>query len=198
MAIVKAARERVDKTVSLFKQLVGMMMVWGLVFSLVTIGSLKVAFDYDDTLVFSTPAYAKAFRSGVQPFSPAFWEIINNSYDIEGRKILANSLAWGLRIFGFKITILADRPSSGGQALRKEWRHLCSNFVFAGDGEAARRGALQNGTYVLYFTDRDSSIIEARKARILPVRIRRSSKSTYREEYHPGTLHELVIPGSEY
>ena len=172
-------------------------MVWGRIFRLVTIGDLRLGFDYDDTLVFSTPAFAKAFKSGAQPFTPAFWDTVNNSYDIEKPKRLAYSMAWLLRVLGFKITVLAGRPSYGGEALRKEWRHLVSNFVFANDRDR-KYLALQNGSHVLFLADSDSDIIEGRKAKVLTLRIRRSPKSTYKEDYHPGTLRELVIPLSEY
>ncbi|MBI5245157.1 MAG: hypothetical protein HY922_15955 [Elusimicrobia bacterium] len=199
MEIVKAAKEKVDKTVTFFKKALGIMMVWGLIFSLVTIGGLRVAFDYDDTLVFSSPAYAKAFKSGAQPFSPQFWETVNTSYDLESRKILTNVLAWAFRVFGFKITILADRASFGGDPLRKEWRRLASSFVFIGD-KGSKSAVLQpqKGTYVMYFGDRDSSITEGRKARVLTMRIKRSPKSMNKEDYHPGTQREIVVPFSEY
>jgi acid phosphatase class B len=196
MEIVKAAKEKVDKTVTFFKKVLGVMMAWGLVFSLVTIGGLRVAFDYDDTLVFSAPAYAKAFKSGTQPFSPQFWETVNTSYDLESRKIVSNALAWVFRVFGFRITILADRASYGGQALKKEWRHLASNFVFIGD-KGSKTATLQSGTYVMYFGDRDSSISDGRRARVLTLRIKRSPRSTNKEDYHPGTMGELVVPVSD-
>lgn len=197
MSLVKTVKDKADKTAEFLKKVFGMLMVWGLIFSLVTIGDLRVAFDYDDTLVFSTPAFAKAFKSGAQPFTPAFWDTVNNSYDIEKPKRLAYSMAWLLRILGFKITVLAGRPSYGGEALRKEWRHLVSNFVFANDRDR-KYLALQNGSHVLFLADSDSDIIEGRKAKVLTLRIRRSPKSTYKEDYHPGTLRELVIPLSEY
>ncbi|HAH06757.1 MAG TPA: hypothetical protein DCM05_09575 [Elusimicrobia bacterium] len=197
MEIVKSAKEKVDKTLTFAKKVLGMMMVWGLVFSLVTIGSLRVAFDYDDTLVFSSPAYAKAFKSGHQPFSPQFWETVNTSYDLESRKVLTNVMAWTLRLFGFKVTVLADRSSYGGQALRKEWRHLANQFVFVGD-KGSKSATLAGGTYVLYFGDRDASILEGRKAKVLTLRVKRSPKSTNKEDYHPGTMRELVIPLTEY
>ncbi|MEK9145091.1 MAG: hypothetical protein AAB339_05735 [Elusimicrobiota bacterium] len=197
MSLVKTVKDKADKTAEFLKKVLGLLMVWGLIFSLVTIGDLRVAFDYDDTLVFSTPAFAKAFKSGAQPFTPAFWDTVNNSYDIEKPKRLAYSMAWLLRVLGFKITVLAGRPSYGGEALRKEWRHLVSNFVFANDRDR-KYLALQNGSHVLFLADSDSDIIEGRKAKVLTLRIRRSPKSTYKEDYHPGTLRELVIPLSEY
>ena len=197
MSLVKTVKDKADKTAEFLKKVLGLLMVWGLIFSLVTIGDLRVAFDYDDTLVFSTPAFAKAFKSGAQPFTPAFWDTVNNSYDIEKPKRLAYSMAWLLRVLGFKITVLAGRPSYGGEALRKEWRHLVSNFVFANDRDR-KYLALQNGSHVLFLADSDSDIIEGRKAKVLTLRIRRSPKSTYKEDYHPGTLRELVIPLSEF
>ena len=38
-----------------------------------------VGFDLDDTLLFSTPAFDEAFRSGKRPFSEDFWkDLIRN------------------------------------------------------------------------------------------------------------------------
>jgi acid phosphatase class B len=167
------------------------------VFSLVTVGRLGVAFDYDDTLVFSSPAYAKAFTSGVQPFSPGFWEIVNKSYDLEKPKMVSNALAWAFRILGFKITILSARPGYAGEGLKKEWRRLSNNFVFAGNA-INKHQYLKDGHYVLYFGDGDSDMLEGRKARVLTVRVRRSPLSAYKDDYNPGSQRELVLPFSEY
>jgi acid phosphatase class B len=197
MEIVKAAQAKVGATVGFLKKVLGLMMAWGLVYSLVTIAGLRAAFDYDDTLVFSSPAFSKAFKSGAQAFSPAFWEIVNTNYDQESRKVFSNALAWVLRAFGFKVTILADRPSYGGQALRKEWREMASDFVFVGD-KGSKASYLRRAGTVIFFGDSDSDISEGRKARVFSVRIRRSPKSSYKEDYAPGTLHEIVVPLSEY
>ena len=195
--IIKSAKAKVDKAWTTTKKLVAAMSVWGLIFSLVTIGRLKVAFDYDDTLVYSTPAFNKAFRSGVQPFSPQFWSIVNTSYDLEKPKIFANALAWVFRICGFKVTIIAARPAIEGDALKKEWRNLAGQFVFA-EARDSKHGTLKQGNYVLYFGDSDSDITEGRLARVFTIRVRRSTSSSYKEDYNPGTLNELTIPLSEY
>lgn len=195
--ILKTVRDKTEKTWTFFKKVLGMMMVWGLIFSLVTIGDLRVGFDYDDTLVFSTPAFSRAFGSGVQPFSPDFWETVNTSYDLEKRKLLANALAWGFRLLGFKVGVISSRQPNGGEALKKEWRFLVSDFVFAGSS-ANKHLYLKKGHYVLFFGDSDSDIAEGRKARVLALRVRRHPDSSYKEDYHPGTLRELVLPLSEY
>ena len=81
--------------------------------------------------------------------------------------------------------------------LKKEWRRLVSKFIFA-MGPDAKRQILSQDDYVLFFGDTDSDILQGRRAHVYPVRIRRSSKSIFKEDYHPGTLHEIVIPFSEY
>ena len=197
--MLKKVGNKVEKAWSRTKSLLAAMSVWGLIFSLVTITRLSVAFDYDDTLVFSTPSYSRAFATATQPYSPEFWAVVNKSYDLEKPKLVAYPLAWLFRAFGFKVSILTARPPIEAEALKKEWRHLISrgNFVFGAD--AAKKNAyLQSGNYVIFFGDGDSDIQEARRARVYPVRIRRSPKSLYKEDYHPGTLGELVIPFSEY
>ena len=57
---------------------------------------------------------------------------------------------------------------------------------------------LWDGRYVLFFGDSDTDINEGRQARVFTVRIRRAAKSTYKEDYHPGTMREWVIPLSQY
>ena len=199
MSVVKHAKEKVEKAWSLTKKIFVLSCLWGLVFSVVTISHLGVAFDYDDTLVDSTAAYAKAHGAGVQTFSPEFWAIVNQSYDLERPKLLTYPLAWIFRMFGFKIAVITGRPGIQTEPLKKEWRHLVArqNFFFDSGGDLKRQH-LQSGNYVLFIGDSDSDVQEARRAKVYPVRIRRSSKSIYKEDYHPGTFGELVVPFSEF
>lgn len=196
-ATAKAVKEKADKTVTFAKKVLGVLSLWGLIFSLVTVGNLRVGFDYDDTLVFSTPAFDRGFQSGSEPFSPRFWEVVNNSYELERPKPLPYALAWLFRVCGFKVVVITSRPGTGGEALRKEWRYLASSFVFAG-GSGNKHKALSEGNFVLFFGDSDSDIVEGRKAKVLALRVKRSRKSSYKEDYHPGSLREIVIPLTEY
>lgn len=199
--MLKKINAKVQSVWTTSKKIVAAMSVWGLIFSLVTIGRLGVAFDYDETLVSSGPAFAKAAAAVQQPFTPQFWSIVNQSYDLEQPKLVGCSLAWLFRVFGFKVTVVSSRPAVDGEALRKEWRRLVSrgNFIFAGDN-ARKHEYLQNGNYVLFFGASDSGIAEARKARVFPIRIRirRGLRSLLQEDYHPGSLGEFVLPFSEY
>lgn len=197
--VLKKVGAKVQTFWTTTKRIVVMLACWGLVFSIATIGRLAVAFDYDDTLVFSAPAYAKAFAAATVPYSPQFWSVLNQSYDLERPKLVSCSLAWFFRLFGFRVSILTSRQATDGEALRKEWRHLTpkGHFIFTGD-KSSLHNHLKEGNYLLFFGDKDSDIAEARKADVYPIRIRRSTKSAYKEDYHPGTMGELSIPLSEY
>ena len=197
--VLKNARAKVEHYWTNTKKFMAAMSVWGLIFSLVTITHLGVAFDYDDTLVNSKASFDKAFAQSQQPYSDSFWTVVNQSYDLEKPKLIPYALAWIFRVCGFKVAIVTTRPSISSDALKKEWRHLIGrgHFIFAGE-KTAKHTFLQSGNYVMFFGDSDSDMAEARQAHVLPIRIRRSLQSVFKEDYNPGTLHELVIPFSEY
>lgn len=199
MSVIKHAKDKAEKAWTLTKKLFVLSCLWGLIFSVVTIAHLGIAFDYDDTLVNSAAAYSKAFASTTQAYSPEFWAVVNQSYDLERPKLVTYSLAWLFRVLGFRIAILTGRPAVQAEPLKKEWRHLVmpSSFIFGAEG-GAKQQRLSNGNYVLFFGDSDTDIEQARKAHVLALRVRRSRKSLYKEDYHPGTMGELVIPLSEY
>jgi acid phosphatase (class B) len=197
--IAKELKDKAEKTWSTTKRLLALLSVWGLVFSLVTVTHLGVAFDYDDTLVNSAAAYGKAYASGNVAYSPQFWAVVNNAYDLEKPKLLTYPLAWLFRVFGFRVAVITGRPAIDNDALKKEWRHLVprGSFFFGAEG-ATKHQHLQSGNYVIFFGDSDTDVEEARKAHVLAVRVRRHPKSISKDDYHPGTFGEVVLPLSEY
>jgi acid phosphatase class B len=197
--MIKAVRQKTEAAWTLAKKTIVFLCCWGLIFSLATISRVGVVFDYDETLVHSTKTYARAFGESRQPYSSAFWSTVNRSYDIESPKVLPYTLAWVFRLCGFHVAILTSRPGIDSDGLKKEWRHLvpAGRFMFASD-RAAKHRYLEGATYLLFFGDSDSDMEEARQAHVFPVRIRRSKDSFFKDDYHPGAFHELVIPLSQY
>lgn len=196
---LKGVQQKIEKGWSITKKTLAAASVWGLIFSVVTIAKLGVAFDYDDTLVNSAGAFKKAYANAQQAYSPGFWTIVNNAYELERPKLFTYPIAWVFRCLGFRVSVVSSRPAVDAEPLKKEWRYLIGrgNFYFAGD-DGNKRAILSTGNFVLYFGDSDTDIMEARKARVFPIRVRRSRQSLFKEDYHPGTLGELVIPFSEY
>lgn len=196
--VLKDVRAKVEQTWTTTKKILALMSVWGLVFSLVTIARLGVAFAYDDTLVDSSAAYEKASGASAAARGPDYWKTINNAYDLESPKLLPYAAAGLARAFGFRILILAERQSTGGEALKKEWRHLAPRgFTFVSDPEELHLH-LQDGRYVLFLGSTDRELLEAKKAGVYAVRVKRPRKAVLGGEYNPGQLGEVVIPLSEF
>jgi hypothetical protein len=195
--VLKDVRAKVEQGWTTTKKILATLSAWSLVYLGVSTARLGVAYSYDGALVDSAASIAKASRAASAPASPQYWAVLNSSYDLESPKLLPLALAWAFRGLGFRITIIADRPASGGDGLRKEWRHLAPHgFVFNPEPEN-KHVHLQDGRNVLFFGASDSDISEARKAGVYPVRIKRA-KGSGAVDYHPGAQGELVLPLSEY
>lgn len=196
--VFKETRARVEKGWTTAKKLLALMSVWGLFFSLITIGRLSVAFDYDDTLVDASKAYEKASTAAVTREGPAFWGALNNAYDVETVKLVPFALACALRGLGFRVMIMAERQSTDGDALKKEWRKLSPrSFVFTPDPKA-KHLHMQEGHFVAFFGDSDQDMLEAKKVNVLAVRIKRGKRAVKNDQYSPGKLGEAVIPLSQF
>lgn len=196
--VFKETRAKVEKGWTTAKKLLAMMSVWGLFFSLITIGRLSVAFDYDDTLVDASKAYEKASGAAVAREGPAFWGALNNAYDLETVKYVPFALACALRGLGFRVMIMAERQGTDGDALKKEWRKLSPrSFIFTPDAKA-KHLHMQEGHFVAFFGDSDQDMLEAKKVNVLAVRIKRGKRAVKNDQYSPGKLGETVIPLSQF
>lgn len=196
--VFKETRAKVEKGWTTAKKLLALMSVWGLFFSLITIGRLSVAFDYDDTLVDASKAYEKASGAAVTREGPAFWAALNNAYDLESVKPVPFALACALRGLGFRVVIMAERQASGGDALKKEWRKLSPrSFVFTPD-PTAKHLHMQEGHFVAFFGDSDQDMLEAKKVNVFAMRVKRGKRAVKHDAYSPGKMGEAVIPLSQF
>jgi len=196
--VLKDVRAKVEQGWTTTKKILATLSAWSLIYLGVSTARLGVVYSYDGALVDSAASVAKAAHASSTPTNPQYWTVLNSSYDLESPKVLPFALAWVFRGLGFRITIIADRPASGGDGLRKEWRHLAPRgFVFSPDPQS-KHVHLQDGRNVLFFGVSDTDISEARRAGVYPVRIKRPKGSGAPEDYHPGAQGELVLPLSEY
>jgi len=99
---------------------------WGVLFSVITLISFKVGFEYDDGLVFSTPAFKAASAAPVVTKSGKadadYWNAINRAYKLEHIKPIPWLTAWFFKIFGFKVEIFCTRDAAGSESLQNSWR----------------------------------------------------------------------------
>ncbi|MGM0441450.1 MAG: HAD family acid phosphatase [Elusimicrobiota bacterium] len=161
---------------------------------------LKVGFDVDDTLLFSTPAFQKGFQSDTQPFSDEFWKVVNTS-DRGNSKVKekAREIMEKYRSEGAEIFAVTARNPSGGQSLKDFLKDKLGipreNTFFEPDSKVER---LKKLNLDKFYGDSDSDIKDAMEAGVKPYRIQRSTASSYQEKYNPGKYGEEIIENSAW
>ncbi len=173
--------------------LVSIVCIYLVTFTSVNIADLKVGFDYDDTLIFSTPAFRAGVASGQEPYSEEYWRVVNQSFNLEKKKLVPVTVALGYKILGFDVVIITARQGYGGEKLQEHWKWLAKEFYF----ERNKAEILKRNRFVAFFGDSDSDITEALGAGVRPIRVKRSPKSDYTGKYHPGQYNEFILPLSD-
>ena len=159
---------------------------------------LKVGFDVDDTLLFSSPAFEQGFKSGAKGFSKEFWEVVNMSdRKYSGVKKKTESIVKDLLKSGSEVYVITARESHKGEGL-KDFLHdrmgiKKENIYFASKGKAELMKKLG---ITVFYGDSDSDISDAQAAGAKGIRIQRSEKSSYKNKYNPGSLGEEIVQDS--
>ncbi len=94
--------------------LVAVICIYGVTVAGVNIADLKVGFDYDDTLIFSTPAFRAGAASGQEPYSPGYWRVVNQSFNLEKVKLVPMTTALIYKALGFDVVVITARQ--GGRS----------------------------------------------------------------------------------
>ncbi|MBI4655663.1 MAG: hypothetical protein HY746_02830 [Elusimicrobia bacterium] len=170
---------------------------WAVIYSTVTLLGFKIGFEYDDCLVFSAPAFQKTMKEKIIEDAPGYWDSVNGSYKLERIKPLPYLALCLARFFGFETCVLCFRNEAGSENMVKYWKPLIKVFYFTTD-ENERYKTMEKDSYLVYFASSDTDVIQARKAEIVPVRVRRSVKSLNKLEHNPGKFKEFILPLSEF
>ena len=173
--------------------LVSVVCIYLVTFTSVNIADLKVGFDYDDTLIFSTPAFRAGAASGQESYSPGYWRVVNQSFNLEKVKLVPMTTALIYKALGFDVVVITARQGYGGEELQEHWKWLAKEFYF----ERNKSEILKRARFVAFFGDSDSDITEALAAGVRPIRVKRSPKSDYTGKYHPGQYKECILPFSD-
>ncbi|MCK4936192.1 MAG: hypothetical protein KAR84_05005 [Elusimicrobiales bacterium] len=170
---------------------------WAVIFAVITILGFKIGFEYDDGLVFSTPAFKQAQKPSVSGNQNDYWNFLNRSYKLERSKLIPLTAAWMFKAFGFDIYIICMREDIGSDSIKHSWKPLITKFIFV-ENNLKKHKTLEKENFLLYFAGSDADIIQAKKADTTVIRIKRSSKSTNKTTYTPGKFNEFILPLSEF
>lgn len=170
-----------------------------------------VGFDLDDTILFTTPAFDRAFKSGVKRFSREFWEIVNTSdRELSPVKRRTEALIREHQQNGDEIYVITGREpyrqEEVGSFLYDRLGIKPENVIFTGlspDGASpsgiapkSKAEVIKSLGITVFYGDSDTDIADARTAGAKGIRILRSERSTYKDRYHPGSLGEEILPDS--
>ncbi|MEF3279945.1 MAG: hypothetical protein K6357_03135 [Elusimicrobiota bacterium] len=175
-----------------FKKFCYLFAIWAVIHSTISICNFSAAFEYDDGIVYSRDAYQKAIEAGDD-----FNSRLNLYSDYERTKIIPFLTMFFLKIFGFKIDIIADRPDINSSGIIKKWKEISSSIYFVSD-QNQKYEILESKKYILFFANSDEGITQAKKAGISAIRIKRNPKSINKLSYTPGKFNEIILPLSEY
>jgi len=159
---------------------------------------INVGFDVDDTLLFSSPAFKKAYESEEFEYSDEWWAIVNKSD--EGNSIVkkvAEKILNEHKAKGDQIFAITARDGTGGDVLRGFLNRtfgIKKENIFCTHKKAEK---IRELNIKIFYGDSDSDITAAQEAGAKGIRILRSPKSSYKGKYHPGEFGEEIIPNSE-
>ncbi|MDP2866214.1 MAG: hypothetical protein Q8O90_08220 [Elusimicrobiota bacterium] len=170
---------------------------WGFLFSVNSLIGFQAGFEYDDGLVYSTPAFQAAEKDKAAPGGQDYWNSVNRSFSYERLKPVPWLAAWTLKALGVKIAVFCDRGAEGGDSLEASWRKLADYFYFIRT-EDEKYKILEKRRFIIYAAPSDSGIIQARKAGVTPLRVKKSKRSVNPLESNPGKFKERTLPFSDF
>lgn len=171
--------------------------IWGVFFSVNSILKNTIGIEYDDGLVYSTPAFKAARKAGFEPDSKDYWQAVNSNNNYERTKIFVWLYARLAKMAGIKIAIYADRPDFNGQVLKDKWSNFADEFYFT-PNQNDKYELLEKHKVILYAAPSDEGLIQAIKSGTKMIRIKKSSRSENTFEYNPHKFNEKILFMSQY
>jgi acid phosphatase (class B) len=173
--------------------------------------AMNVAFDVDDTLLFSSPAYyygQQKYSPGSRDYlsNPEFHEELNNRLDNYSLpKEIARKLITFHKKRGDNIYFITGRDPTETETLTdllgKAFGIENPNpviFCGANPGDNPKISPLEENNIQVYYGDSDGDILAAQAIRIRAIRILRADNTTHKPLPEIGKLGEEVLVDSHY
>lgn len=168
--------------------------IWSVFYSSISICGFSVAFEYDDGIAYTEDVKRNAKENG----KDNIYYAINGNTELERTKIVPFLSLFFLKILGFKIDFILDREPINIQSVNKKWNGWANGIYFVSD-QNQKYELLESKKYIFFFSNSDEGVIQAKKAGIKAVRIKRNPKSLSNNlSYNPGKFGEWTLPLSEF
>ena len=171
--------------------------LWALCFSINTIMKNSIAVEYDGGIADSSKSWAAVIKEGPAKHSKEYWHKLNAMSEKDKKKPLPALACLMAKICGIKVYLLCDRTEESSETIVRTWKRLASEIHFTPDPND-RYEFLEKHKPLLYAASSDENIIQAVKAEVMPIRIKRKEKSSLPGNYNPGKYGEKIIPFSQF
>jgi hypothetical protein len=100
-------------------------------FFLISLLEIKIAFEYDGVVVDSEKVFEFASSNGIKDKnSVEYWEVLNTAYNLEELNKSAIFIASIFKIFGFDVVFITFRQAHGAEQLIQKWKWLPDSILF--------------------------------------------------------------------
>lgn len=190
--LIEKIKAKIGKLYKRFRLFCYLFAIWAITYSSVSICNFSIAFEYDDGIVYSRDAWQKAYES-----KGDFYYNLNSNYNYERTKIIPYLIMLIFKASGFKIDFIVDRQAINTSGIIRKWDYIVSSIYFLTD-QNQKYELLESKKYLIFFSNSDEGIIQARKSNTWVIRIKRNIKSLNKLSYNPGKFNEKIIPLSEF
>ena len=172
MKIIESITTFIGKWFNRFRVFSHLFAIWAIIYSTINICNFKVAFEYNDGIRFIAKNQ-------------------NGTIVEERTKIIPTLTALIMKLIGVKVDVIVDK---------EDINHIKISFadnIYYVSNQNEKYELLERNKYILFFANSDEGIIQAKKAGIIPIRIKRNPKSKNPLNYNPGAFNERFLPLSE-
>jgi len=173
MKIIDTTKEFINRWFKRFRTFCYLFAIWAVIYSAINICNFKVAFEYNDGIIFM----AKNQEGKVIQ---------------ERTKVIPTLMALFMKIIGVKIDVIVDEEND-----LKLVKPFFADNMYIVKNQNEKYELLERNGYLIFFANSDEGVIQAKKAQIIPVRIKRNPKSKNPLNYNPHKFKEIILPLSE-
>ena len=174
-----------------FKIFTYLFATWAVIYSTINVCGFSAAFEYDEGLVYTSRSHSNREEST----SNRTYKTLNENPPSERIKLIPFLIYSILKISGFSVEIIVDIKDPSSQKLPPRWY---GSAIYFSTTSNEKYEILNRKKYLRFFASSDEGIIQAKKAGIYPLRIKRNPKSLNPSQYNPGKFSEKVIPLSQF
>lgn len=169
--------------------------IWCCLYAANILSGNRIAVEYDGGIAETSSSIQTVETEKYTIFSKEYWQRLNSMAGKDKTKPMPAIICLVAKSIGIRPYILASREDEGADALRKNWKKYSHAIIFVPEPNDIY-DFLEKEKPLMLMASSDEAIVQAVKAAVKPVRIKRKSRNHLPGEYNPGKYGEAILPFS--